>query len=298
MAMDHMEYLDPRVVSRVENLELIAKFIVEGFMTGLHRSPYHGFSVEFSSYRKYAPGDDLKFIDWRVFGRLDKHYVKQFEETTNLNAWLLLDTSASMAFESDGVSKWRYACFIAASLAYLALKQRDAVGMALFREDRFDFMPASAKNVRLGEVLAALNRGQPAGAPTASALLTRLVERARRRGLIVIVSDFFEDVDDLAAAFKFARYRNHEVLAFQVLTKAEREFPYAAHTNFVDSETGDRIVSEPRAVRREYLRLLEAHNEALRHECEACEIDLLGLTTTDNLADVLTTYLSRRMQRM
>ena len=298
MPTDLLEYLDPRVLSRVENLELIAKFIVEGFMTGLHRSPYHGFSVEFSSYRKYSPGDDLKFIDWRVFGRLDKHYVKQFEETTNLNAYLALDASASMSLESHGISKWRYGCFIAASLAYLMLKQRDAVGLALFREGRLDLMPASSKSTRLGEVLGVLSRARPEGEAPIARLLNGLVEQVRRRGLIIVVSDFFEDIGNIRSALQYARYRNHEVIAFQVLTEVERTFPYTVQTNFVDSETGERVVSEPRAVRREYLRLLQAHNDALRDACEECEIDLVSLTTTDDLSSVLTTYLSRRMQRM
>ena len=298
MPSDLTEYLDPRVLSRVENLELIAKSIVEGFMTGLHRSPYHGFSVEFSSYRKYTPGDDLKFIDWRVFGRTDKHYVKQFEETTNLNCYLLLDTSASMGFEEGGLSKWRYACFVAASLAYLMLKQRDAVGLALFRNGRFDLLPARGKSTRLGETLGILDGTRPSGRTPVSTLLTRLVEHIRRRCLVVVVSDFFDGLDDIRSSLRFARYHNHEILAFQVLTEMERTFPYTVQTNFVDSETGENVVSEPHTVRAEYLRLLGEHGRALRDACEECEIDLLSLTTTDSLADVLTTYLSRRMQRM
>jgi uncharacterized protein (DUF58 family) len=298
MATDLIEYLDPRALSRVESLELIAKFIVEGFMTGLHRSPYHGFSVEFSSYRRYAPGDDLKFIDWRVFGRLDKHYVKQFEETTNLNAWLVLDASGSMSFESSGVSKWRYACFVAAALAYLMLKQRDAVGLALVRDGRLEVLPASSKTTRMAEVLAILDRARPAGESAVGALLHTVVEQVRRRGLLVVVSDFFQELPDIESALRFARYRNHEVLAFQVLTDVEHDFPYTVQTNFVDSETGERVVSEPRAVRSEYLRLLRAHNDGLRHLCEECETDLVSLKTADSLAEALTVYLSHRMQRM
>jgi len=297
MVSDLLEYLDPRVLSRVENLELVAKFIVEGFMTGLHRSPYHGFSVEFSSYRKYSPGDDLKFIDWRVFGRLDKHYVKQFEETTNLNAHLVLDSSASMDF-GENVTKWRYTCFIAAALAFLMLKQRDAVGLSLYRDGRLDLMQPSSKTLRLREVLAVLDRVRPAGRASVGSLLTRVCERIRRRGLIVLVSDFFEDLEAVDSALRFARYRNHEVIAFQVLAEEERSFPYNVQTNFVDSETGDRIVSEPRTVRSDYLRLLEEHNERLREIAESCEIDLVSLTTTDALSEVLTTYLSHRMQRV
>ena len=298
MATDLLEYLDPRVLARVESLELVAKFIAEGFMSGLHRSPYHGFSVEFSAYRKYAPGDDLKFIDWRVFGRTDKHYVKQFEETTNLNAWLVLDTSASMGFQDAGVSKWRYACYIAAGLTYLMLKQRDAVGLAMFRDERFDLLPASAKHTRLGELLGVLDHVKPGGSPSIGTLLHRTVEQIRRRGLVVVVSDFFGELEAIESALRFARYRNHEVLAFQVLTDVEHTFPYTVQTNFVDSESGDRVISEPRAVRQEYLRLLAEHNRALQHACEACEIDLIGIRTSDSLAEVLTTYLSRRMQSM
>lgn len=313
MPSELIEFLDPKVLARVDSLELVAKFIVEGFMLGLHRSPYHGFSSEFSAYRQYAPGDELRFIDWRVFGRTDKHYVKQFEETTNLNCILALDMSASMRYpeprggtrdtgaagsESGPVTKQRYASYIAAALAYLMHKQGDAVGMALMDSERFEFVPASSKSIQLNQLLSRLANAHPANTTDLRRGLTRLAERIRRRGLIVLVSDLMVDREELFEGLRYARYRNHEIIMFQVLSEEERRFPFDVHTNFVDSETGRTIVTEPGYIRREYVRLLEEHIAAIKDQCEEMNIDFLSLTTDQRLGDVLMTYLSRRMARM
>jgi len=316
MPSDLTEFLKPKILAQVESLELVAKFIVEGFMIGLHRSPYHGFSVEFSSYREYSPGDELRFIDWRVFARSDKFYVKQFEETTNLNCYIALDQSASMGYSdalmgpargrearagdtaTNGVSKVRYCSFIAAALAYLMLKQGDAVGLATFDSSRFDFLPASSKSIQLYQVLSRLTQVKPDHQTELKRSLTNLSERIRRRSLIVLLTDLLVDPEELYDGLRYSRYRHHEIIIFQVLSEHERTFPFQLQTNFVDSESGEQIVTEPGYIRKEYLRLLDAHVAAVKDTCEEMNVDFLSLSTADWLGEVLMTYLARRTARM
>ena len=288
------EFLDPTVLAKIENLELVAKFIVEGFMIGLHRSPYHGFSVEFSSYRKYAQGDEMKFVDWRVFGRTDKFYVKLFEETTNLNCYLVVDTSGSMQMAEQGVTKLRYAFYIAASLSYLMLRQSDAAGLTLIRADETRFIPPSGRTHQLQTILTELSRSRAGGETDLGAGLAGLAERTKGRSLIVLVSDLLAPADDILDALKFFRYRNHEVICFHLLTTDERTFPYGEQTEFVDMETGQIIATEPAAIRQEYLRRLDDHIDRLRRGCEGLEIDFVSLSPSDMLGEVLATYLGRR----
>jgi len=291
---DPREYLDPKVLAKIDNLELIAKFIVEGFMLGLHRSPYHGFSVEFSSYRKYAPGDELKFVDWRVFGRTDKFYVKQFQETTNLNCYLALDLSGSMAMAEDGVSKLRYANFIAAGLAYLMLKQGDAVGLAMFGADRFHIVPASGRLKHLYTVLRQLVAARPEGRTELGHHMNLLSQHVRGRSLVVLVSDLLLPANQFAESLRYFRYRGHEVVVFHVLTPAEIRFPYQKQTNFVDMEDRRSVVTEPGMIRSEYLRLLDEHVGSIKDVCIEQNCDFLSLSTADELGPVLMTYLARR----
>ncbi len=291
---DPRDYLDPQVLAKIDNLELVAKFIVEGFMLGLHRSPYHGFSVEFSSYRKYSPGDELKFVDWRVWGRTDKFYVKQFEETTNLNCYLALDASGSMAMEEDGVSKLRYAKFIAAGLAYLMLKQGDAAGLAVFQQERFDLTPPSSRLNHLYTLLHRLAVAQPEGRTQLGRHLEILAQHVRGRSLIVLVSDLLVPRSEFAEAVRYFRYRGHEVIVFHVLTPAERTFPFVKQTHFIDLEDGRSVTTEPGMIRSEYLRMLNEHIDALRDVCVEEECDFLSLSTTDELGPTLMTYLARR----
>jgi uncharacterized protein (DUF58 family) len=291
---DLREFLDPKVLSKVDNLELVAKFIVQGFVIGLHRSPYHGFSVEFSAYRKYAQGDELKFVDWRVFGRTDKFYVKQFEETTNLNCYLAIDLSESMRMSDNGVSKFRYGCFIVAGLAYMMLKQGDCVGLSAIRDGQLDYMPAARRSGHLTQILAHLSSLAPQGRTDLGDGLAQLAGRIRSRSLVILVSDLLADPDQIADSLKYFRYKNHEVIVFHVLTQAELTFPFVQHTSFRDMETGQRIVTEPGYIRQEYLSLLQAHIQRLKRTCEEQQIDFLSLSTSDELSQVLMSYLSKR----
>jgi len=298
---DLTQYLQPAILSKVDNLELIAKFIVEGFLIGLHRSPYHGFSVEFSSYRKYEPGDELKFIDWRVFGRTDKYYVKQFEETTNLNCYLVMDISASMDYagpdgRSGAVSKLRYASFLNAGLAYMMLRQGDAVGLVGVNAGTFDFIPSSSKSNWLMQLLSRMSQLKPAGETGLGRGLSLLAERVKGRSLIIITSDLLVPPNDLLEALSYFRYKNHEVIIFHVLTDTELKFPFTRQTNFVDMETGKEIITESAYIREEYKRLLGAHVETLKRGCRDVNVDFLSLSTSDDLGSALMTYMAKRAE--
>jgi len=293
-----MKFLDPQVFSRLQSLEMIAKFIVEGFMLGLHKSPYHGFSVEFSSYRKYSPGDNLRFVDWKLFGRTDRHYVKQFEENTNLNAYLLLDKSGSMIVEDEGtgITKLRYSSCLAAALAYLMLKQRDAVGLAAFNSEGVDYIPPTAKHIQLGYILRQLEALEATGQTDFSTGLNQVASHINRRGLIVLITDLLTEPDEILKVLKYFRYKKHEVIVFHVMTKLELEFPLNEQYEFIDAETGQKLVTSARMVRKEYLEALEAHFDILRQGCVDYEVDYVPLRTDETLTEALVAYVSKRQQ--
>ncbi|MEW6358612.1 MAG: DUF58 domain-containing protein [Planctomycetota bacterium] len=298
---DLMDYLKPEIISKVDNLELIAKFIVEGFLIGLHKSPYHGFSVEFSSYRKYAPGDELKFVDWRVFARTDKFYVKQFEETTNLNCFITMDLSASMNFADvdrgvgANVTKFAYSSYLAAALAYMMLQQNDSVSLVGFSTDRFEFLPPSGKSNRLVQFLTVLDKFVPSGETDMGRGLSLLAERIKGRSLVIILSDLLVEPRELTDALQYFRYKNHEVIIYHILTNTELTFPFMRQTNFRDIETGRELVTESGYIRDDYIALLEKHTRDIKDACEEMEVDFVPLSTSDELGGALMNYLSRRM---
>lgn len=290
-----LDYLRPEVLGRLENLELVAKFIVEGFIIGLHRSPYHGFSVEFSSYRKYTAGDDIKFVDWRVFARTDRFYIKQFEETTNLNCHLVVDFSASMGMAgTSGVTKMDYAKFLASGLGYLMLGQSDAVALLCASEDRMEYIPPSTRSTQLVTLLGELGRRRASGRTVLPAALDLLADRAKGRGMVILMSDLLMPVEELRSALGYFRYRNHEVIVFHILNDLEREFPFTDVTAFRDLETGREVFAEPAAIRRRYLELLGAHIESIRTACRDMQIEFVPLTTTESLGGALLSWLARR----
>lgn len=291
-----LRFLDPRVFGKLQSLELIAKFIVEGFMIGLHRSPYHGFSVEFSSYRKYSPGDNLKFVDWKLYGRTDRHYVKQFEENTNLTAWLVVDRSASMALEHEGVSKLRYGCCLSAALAYLMLKQRDTVGLAAFDRSGVRMLHPSAKSIQLRQVFQTLQGMQPGEGTDFSGGLEAVATHVTHRGMLILISDLLADPDEILQALRYFRYKKHEVIVFQVLSPLELDFPYREQFEFVDAETGQKLVTSGGLIRQEYLEALNAHIARVRQGCVDLEVDFVALSTAEPVTEALVAYLSRRAQ--
>ena len=251
--------MDPSALARVKNLSLVARSVVEGFITGLHSSPYKGFGVEFAEHRKYSPGDNPRHLDWRVLGRTDRLYIKQYEEETNLRAQILLDSSASMAYgEPPGITKLQYASYLTAVLAYLMMRQQDAVGMTTFdTEVRLD-LPARSSPCHFDEMMSHLEAIKPGRTTSLGATLHRLADRFKRRCLIILVSDLYDDPEAVEPALHHFHYKRHEVIVFHVLDHAEITFPFRDTASFVDMETGERLQVDPAYVRDEYRRQLDA----------------------------------------
>ncbi len=252
MANLSTEYLNPEIVSRLDNLSLRARLVVEGFIIGLHRSPYHGFSVEFAEHRAYGPGDEIRHVDWRLYAKTDRYYVKQFEEETNLKSYLLLDQSRSMTFSSHSVSKLAYAQTLAAALAYLMLKQQDAIGLALFDSQLRHYLPPRAKPSHLDAILGRMSHIQPGPETAIAPVLHQLAESIVKRGLIILISDLFDDPDQIMMGLKHFRHKHHEVIVFHILDPQELEFAFSTRTRFRDLETGELISTEPWHIRKAY----------------------------------------------
>ena len=293
------EYLDPEVVSRLSRLDLIARMVVEGFITGLHQSPYHGFSVEFSEYRQYMPGDSLRDLDWKVFGKTDRLYVKQYEEETNLKSHLLIDASASMAYRSGSIAKFQYASYVAAALSHLMLRQRDAVGLIAFDDRIRTYLPPRSVASHLHVLLTALQNTRPEGGDTDLATAFHdLAERIVRRGLIVVISDLFDEPDRLLNGLKHFRHRNHEVIVFHVLDPRERDLDFYRETRFVDLESGAQIATEPWHLAPAYRDHMEALIDRFRRECREALIDYVLLETSEPFDTALFNYLAKRKKLM
>jgi uncharacterized protein (DUF58 family) len=288
------DLVDPQLFATLEDLELIARTAVEGFLQGLHRSPYVGFSVEFASHREYLPGDDLRHLNWKVFGRQDKLYVKQYDAETNLDLHLLVDWSGSMTTRSVRLSKQRYAACLAAALAHLALKQHDAVGLTLFAGGVLEHLKPRAKPNQLDEVLHSLT-GIPLAARADSVkVLHEVAELMPRRGLVVLISDLFYDPAEVLAGLDHFRFQGHDVLVFQVLDPLERWLPVEGSVRFHDLETGEELVTEADAIRPAYEAAVGRWLEELEQGCRTREIDRVVLTTDDPLARALSDYLAQR----
>jgi uncharacterized protein (DUF58 family) len=287
-------FLDPAVVARLGTLELKARTIVEGFLSGLHRSPFKGFSVEFAEYRQYIPGDDLATIDWKVYARNDRHYVKKFEEETNLDCYLMLDVSGSMGYGTHGITKFEYGQCLAASLGYLMNRQRDRVGLTAFDEQIVDMLPASARPGHLRALLVMLDRLRLGARTDVSKPMHQLAESLNKRGLVVLISDLLDDPERVIRGLKHFRFRGTDVVVFHVLDPDELEFPFARATRFEDLESGDEVMAVPVVVRTEYLAAIGGLIESYRRELGACGIDYQLLNTTQPIEMALLAYLSTR----
>ena len=289
--------LDPAVVSRIGSLELIARAVVEGFFAGLHRSPFKGFSVEFSEYRSYLPGDDPSTIDWKLYAKSDRHYVKKFEEETNLECHLLLDVSASMGYGSQTVSKLRFGVCLAAALAYLMRRQRDAVGVTLFDDHVVDAVPAGTRGGQLRAVLASLDRAVPGARSDVKLPLHQLAARLNRRGLVVLISDLLDEPAGIIEGLKHLRFQGSEVLVLQTLDPAELTFPFEETARFEDLETADEVPVVPAQVRRHYLEQMRSVREQYRRDLRLAGVDYHQLDTATPLDTALMAYLSTRGRR-
>ena len=287
-------FVDPVVLSRIGNLELVARHVVDGFINGMHRSPYFGASVDFAEHRGYTAGDDIRRVDWRLYARTDRFYIKEYEADTNANFAVLLDVSKSMRFGSRGITKLEYGKILAGCLTYLVHRQRDRVGFAAFDDDIVEFVPPSAKHMDV--TLHVLDRLQPTRPGRLGPPMKKLAEHYARRGLLVIVSDFYEEPQAVLEAIAPLRFRGHDMIVFHLLDPAEIEFNYDQASAFEDLESGEQIPVVPESLAEQYRQLIREHSEALRSKLSELRIDYALLNTATPLDQALFTYLSMREQ--
>lgn len=296
MPSEVSKYLDPKTLTKVGGLDLKARLIVEGYISGQHKSPYHGFSVEFAEHREYTPGDDLKHLDWKVLGKTDRYYIKQYEEETNLRSYILLDTSESMKYASPGnISKLEYGCYIAASLSYMLIRQQDSMGMVLFDNGIKKFIPASASPAHLRLILHELANVVPDQRTDVGTIFHDLAERIKRKGLIVIISDLFDDPEKLLFGLQHFRHKRHEVIVFQILDDFEMRFPFDSMTLFEGYEGWQELLCDPRALRKGYMEEYEQFTEKMKRGCRNNKIDFVPINTKNPLDVVLSAYLATRL---
>ena len=291
------KYLDPKVLAKISRLDLLARLVVEGFIAGLHRSPFHGFSVEFASHRKYVPGDDIKHIDWKVLAKTDRYYIKQYEEETNLKATFIIDASESMLYASDrrdALTKYHYAAAVAASLSHLLLQQQDAAGLAVFDEQLRTYVPASANPNHIKTIVHALDQIDPKEKTSLEPICHSLAEKIPRRGMICLVSDLFVDIDGLIRGLQHFRHYDHEVMVMHIMDADELEFPFQGNTMFRGLEELGRVLVEPRALREGYLAAVNAFCADVKRKCVASRIDYKLISTADRLDAALLSFLTAR----
>jgi len=287
-------FVDPVVLARVGNLELVARSVVDGFINGMHRSPHFGASVDFAEHRGYTAGDDIRRVDWKLFGRTDRFYIKEYEADTNSNFAVLLDTSKSMGFGSAGITKLEYAKILAGCLTYMVHRQRDRVGFAAFDDDIVEFVPCSAKHMDV--TLHVLDRLKPTKPGSFAEPMKKLAEHYGRKGMLVLVSDFYEDPQAIVEAVAPLRFRGHDMIVFHVLDPAELDFGYDQASAFEDLESGEQIPVVPQAFAEQYRALIREHSEALRTKFSELRVDYALLNTSTPLDHALFTYLSVREQ--
>lgn len=326
MTPDFKKYLVPSVVAKLSNIELKAKSVVEGFMTGLHKSPYHGFSVEFAEHRQYMPGDDLKFLDWKVYARTGRYYIKRFEEETNLKSYILLDISKSMDFSSNKsketsvekkgfaklfgkskssldesksyLTKLEYGSYVAASLAYLMLLQRDAISLTTYDTKIQNFISPRATDSNLKLMLHALNNIQSTDKTGTARCLNEIADKVKRRGLVIIISDLFDDQKEVLSALRHFKYTKNEVIVFQILDPVELSFLSGNPVTLKDLETSEEMFSQPFVMQKAYQEAVKEFTETYRMECAKSDIDYIMLSTESTFDKALINYLSKRMKMM
>ena len=292
------EYLNPSVVQSIKRLDLKAQFIVKGFMHGLHSSPLQGFSVEFSEHRKYEQGDDPKDIDWRLYARTDKYYVRKYEAETNMTGWLVVDSSASMGYSAgSGVTKFDYAISLAAALSYLMIHRQDPVGLATFGEKLGKSLPPRSKRSQFGSILSTLSQLKPSGETNVAASLAQLAGMIKRASLVMVFSDLLGDPEETLRSVYRLRHAGHDVILFHILDEAEARFPFRGTVEFEDPETGATLVVDADSAREDYLRALEDFRARFRREASNAKFDFVELDVTIPFDKALLEYLTARSQR-
>lgn len=299
----YMRLLDPEALSKIGRLELLARGVVEGFVAGRHRSPYRGFSVEFADHREYVPGDDPDDLDWRVYAKSDRYYIKRYIEETNLRSIILLDASGSMKYTGDQaarrngkrLSKFEYGQFLAASLAHLMIHQQDAVGLVTFDTRVRRYIPARSRSSHLRSILEELDKTEPGAETSLPPIFHDIAERIHRRGLLIIISDLFDDPEEMIKALHHFRYRKHEVIVLHVMAEEEFSFPFDRWSLFRDLEVaGQKVQLDPRSIRAAYLDEIQKFIARLERGCGQMNVDYVPMTTRRDFDVALTTYLARR----
>ena len=296
MKKEYKKYLDPSLISKIENLSLRAKLVVEGFIIGMHKSPYHGFSVEFSEHRPYGFGDEIKYIDWKLWGKTDRFYIKQFEEETNLKCHIILDKSSSMNFGSKNITKFEYSKLISAAMSYLMIKQQDAVGLTTFDQRINTIIKPKSKVNHLNLLLKTLHNSNTGGETNISNLLHGLAESINKKGLIILISDLLDDEKKVMESLRHFRYRGHEIIVFHIVDPKEKNLDYNENINFIDLENNYNIVADSRLVKDKYNKAFRDFSDFYKKECLRDKIDYNLISTSDSLDKTLLQYLIRRSQ--
>ena len=282
------------MVARLDNMALRARLVVEGYLIGLHKSPYHGFSVEFAEHRAYGPGDEIRHLDWKLYGKTDRYYIKQYEEETNLRSYILLDVSKSMTFSSQAVSKLDYGSYLTAALTYLMLNQRDAVSLTIFDEKNRGHVPPRSTQGHLNSVLARLEQIKPGNDTRIAPTLHELADKIKKRGLVILISDLLDDPEEVLSGLKHFRHRKHEVIVFHLTDSREKDLDFPLRTRFRDLETGEEITTEPWQIRTAYKRVVEKFQSNYRRQMRKRNIDYVPIQTDQALDLALTHYLTKR----
>ena len=287
--------LDPTLISKLKSLELKAKAVVEGVKVGLHRSPYHGFSVEFSEHKAYMQGDPIKNIDWKVYGKSDKFFIKQYEEETNLIGNILLDVSASMDYKSKGeITKLEYASILAASLSYLMISQQDSVGLSFYSNKIENYFPPKSTRIYLQTLLKAIDKIEPSNKTETASCLNSIAEKIKKRGIVIIISDFFDDVDSIITALRHFKYKKNEVVVFQILDPIEKDFAFGNDAIFVDKETQEEITTHPHQIQKSYQSAMKDFLDRLKRECLNNKIEYNQIDTSTPFDKALFSYFKKR----
>jgi uncharacterized protein (DUF58 family) len=295
MTDDYREYLKPETVSKLKGMELRARMVVEGFIAGLHKSPYHGFSVEFAEHRQYMPGDSIRDIDWKLYAKSDKFFIKQYEEETNLKGYLLLDCSKSMAYHSGAeITKLDYAGMLSGALSYMMLRQRDSVGLVTFDQKIRRYIPPRSKSGHLHVVLKEIADQTPSDTTDVANALHEMAERIKRRGLVIIMSDLLDDAEKIISGLKHFRYNQHEVIVFHILDPRERDFAFSGDMLFRDMETGEEITTSPYQIKKDFQKQVRAFAEQIAAACRQSNIDYHPIDTSMPFDKALYAFLGKR----
>ena len=294
--MDKRKYLDPSMVAKLNNMQLRARLVVEGYMIGYHKSPYHGFSVEFAEHRSYGHGDEVRHIDWKLYGKTDRYYVKRFEEETNVRSHILLDSSQSMKFGSGSVNKLSYATYLSAALTYLMLSQKDAVGLVLFDEKIKKFIPPKSTQSHSNIIMKTLEKVTPGYDTQIRPVLDSMAEQIRKRGLIILISDLLDDPEKVLMGLKHFRYNKQEIIVFHLMDPEEYNFDFGERIQFTDMESGESITTDPWHIRKAYKKQIDQFNKTYQYGCRDLKIDYVPLFTNQPLDIALNEFLNKRQK--